>query len=46
MPAKLSPFRDRTGEERRRQTLCAKRHNNFAWNNISQTSLSFKRIFL
>ena len=27
--------RDMTGEERRRQTLCDKRDNNFVWNNFS-----------
>ena len=28
-------LRNRTGEERRRQTLCDKRNNNFAWKNFS-----------
>ena len=28
-------LRNRTGEERRPQTLCDKRDNNFAWNNFS-----------
>ena len=28
-------LRNRTGEERRRQTLCDKRDNNFVWNNFS-----------
>ena len=31
----LMNLRNRTGEERRRQTLCDKRDNNFAWNNFS-----------
>ena len=28
-------LRNRTGEERRRQTLCDKRYGNFVWNNFS-----------
>ena len=32
---KLLNLRNRTGEERRRQTLCDKRDNNFIWNNFS-----------
>ena len=28
-------FRNRTGEERRLQTLCDKRYSNFVWNNFS-----------
>ena len=28
-------FRNRTEEERRRQTLCDKRYSNFVWNNFS-----------
>ena len=31
----LMNLRNRRGEERRRQTLCDKRDNNFAWNNFS-----------
>ena len=31
----LVNLRNRTGEERRRQTLCDKRDNNFVWNNFS-----------
>ena len=30
----LVSLRNRTGEERRRQTLCDKRDNNFVWNNF------------
>ena len=33
--ANLVHLRNRTGEERRRQTLCDKRDNNFVWNNFS-----------
>ena len=39
-------LRNRTGKERKRQTLCAKRDNNFVWNNFSPTLLSIKRFFL
>ena len=28
-------FRNRTGEWKRRQTLCDKRDNNFVWKNMS-----------
>ena len=31
----LVNLRNRTGEKRRRQTLCDKRDNNFVWNNFS-----------
>ena len=31
----LVSLRNRTGEKRRRQTLCDKRDNNFLWNNFS-----------
>ena len=31
----LVNLRNRTGEERTRQTLCDKRDNNFVWNNVS-----------
>ena len=34
-----------TGEERRRQTLCDKRDNNFVWNNFSP-DFFFKEISL
>ena len=30
----LVSLRNRTGEERRRQTLCDKRDNNFVWKNF------------
>ena len=30
----LVNLRNRTGEERRRQTFCDKRDDNFAWNNF------------
>jgi len=30
----LVNLRNRTGEERRRQSLCDKRDNNFVWNNF------------
>ena len=39
-------LRNRTGEERRRQTLCDKRDDNFFEITFHQTSLSFKHIFL
>ena len=42
----LVDLRIRTGEERRRQTLCDKRDNNFVEITFRQTSLSFKQIFL
>ena len=38
-------LRNRTGEERRRQTLCDKRDNNFVWKNFRRTSPSVKQIF-
>ena len=33
----LVNLRKRTGEERRRQTLCDNRDNKFVWNNFSPT---------
>ena len=39
-------LRNRTGEERRRQTLCDNRDDNFFQITFHQTSLSFKQIFL
>ena len=39
-------FRNRTGDQRRRQTLCDKGDNSFVWRKkLLQTSSSFKQIF-
>ena len=38
-------LRNRTGEGRRRQTLCDKRYNNFVRNNFLPNFTFFKQIF-
>ena len=41
---KIVNLRNRTGEERRRQTLCDNRDNNFVWNNFTP-NFSLNRCF-
>ena len=38
-------LRNKTGEERRRQTLCNKRDNNFVWNNFTPNFTFLRNIF-